>query len=408
MRRGMNSGEMQKNNRMLVFRTLLENGSMTRTELASCIGLQKATITNIINEFLELGIVGIDGATAAGRRGENISLKIDGIYTMSIGISRKDYQIGIFALKGKQVKHIRYLFEKNEDIREVMVKLKRDITALFEQYGKKKIIGICLAVPGLFIRRNNDECGKFQVSEFEQLGQINIRKEIEEAAGIPVVMKHDAKLSAYAEWKNAAEAKEDENASLIAICSKGYGIGAGIIVNQKIVEGQVGIAGEIGHVGINYNGKNNGHGNTGTFEYCAGTESAVRYMLERLYEYPDSMLNEDSTYAEIVEAYKAMDPLAIWAIGKMAWMLGYGISGIVYTINPECVILGRDYPETEDFLKKVREAVMNFVPEEVGEYLSIRYTELSEDSFLLGGYYYVLEKMIRENQILDKIREALS
>ena len=59
MRRGMNSGEMQKNNRMLVFRTLLENGSMTRTELASCIGLQKATITNIINEFLELGIVGI-------------------------------------------------------------------------------------------------------------------------------------------------------------------------------------------------------------------------------------------------------------------------------------------------------------------------------------------------------------
>ena len=34
MRRGMNSGEMQKNNRMLVFRTLLENGSMTRTELA--------------------------------------------------------------------------------------------------------------------------------------------------------------------------------------------------------------------------------------------------------------------------------------------------------------------------------------------------------------------------------------
>ena len=291
---------------------------------------------------------------------------------------------------------------------EVMVKLKRDITALFEQYGKKKIIGICLAVPGLFIRRNNDECGKFQVSEFEQLGQINIRKEIEEAAGIPVVMKHDAKLSAYAEWKNAAEAKEDENASLIAICSKGYGIGAGIIVNQKIVEGQVGIAGEIGHVGINYNGKNNGHGNTGTFEYCAGTESAVRYMLERLYEYPDSMLNEDSTYAEIVEAYKAMDPLAIWAIGKMAWMLGYGISGIVYTINPDCVILGRDYPETEDFLKKVREAVMNFVPEEVGEYLSIRYTELSEDSFLLGGYYYVLEKMIRENQILDKIREALS
>ena len=51
MNRGMNSSEMQKNNRTFVFKTLLENESMTRTKLASEIGLQKATITNIINGY---------------------------------------------------------------------------------------------------------------------------------------------------------------------------------------------------------------------------------------------------------------------------------------------------------------------------------------------------------------------
>ena len=57
MRRGMNSMEMQKNNRILVFKTLQEKGMMTRAELAVELNLQKATITNIINEFFEMGIV---------------------------------------------------------------------------------------------------------------------------------------------------------------------------------------------------------------------------------------------------------------------------------------------------------------------------------------------------------------
>ena len=59
MKRGMNSSEMQKNNRALVFRTLLENGSITRSDLAATLNLQKATITNIINDFYELNIVGV-------------------------------------------------------------------------------------------------------------------------------------------------------------------------------------------------------------------------------------------------------------------------------------------------------------------------------------------------------------
>ena len=61
MRRGMNSMEMQKNNRILVFKTLQEKGMMTRAELAVEFTLQKATITNIINEFFEMGIVDENG-----------------------------------------------------------------------------------------------------------------------------------------------------------------------------------------------------------------------------------------------------------------------------------------------------------------------------------------------------------
>lgn len=361
MATGMNSNEMQKNNRTLVFKTLSESGSMTRTELAAEIGLQKATITNIVNEFLEMGIIAIDGDGAAGRRGENIYLKLDEIYTMSVGITRKDYQIGIFSLNGKQVSHVRYQFEKKEDFHQIVDKLKASALELEEQFGKDNIIGICLAVPGPYIRREADVNGMFRVSRFEELSRVDLRRELEETLGQPVMIKHDAKLSAYAEWKNAQEARENRHASLMIIRSRGFGIGAGIVINGKIVEGQFGIAGEIGHMGINYNGRRIQNEISGTFEYCAGTESAVRYMLERLYEFPDSILNENSTYMEIVDAYRKKDALAVYAIEKMAWMLGYGIANIVYIINPDCIILGQDYPDMDCFIDKVRQVVEELV-----------------------------------------------
>jgi len=406
MIKGMNSSEMQKNNRTLVFKTLLEQGSMTRSELAAGIGLQKATITNIINEFLEMGIIAIDGDGAAGRRGENICLKLDGIYTMSLGITRKDYQIGVFSLDGRQIKHIRHQTGKFEDIHRVLERLKEDARGLQEEFGARNIVGVCLAVPGLYVKRKSDGNDIFEVTEFEQLSQVDIHGELERTLGLPVLIKHDAKLAAYAEWRDSKEARENKNVSLIIIRSRGFGIGAGMVINGRIVEGQLGIAGEVGHMGINYNGKRSQNESMGTFEYYAGTESAVRYMLERLYEFPDSALNEASTYMDIVEAYKKKDPLAVYAIEKMAWMLGYGIANIVYMINPDCIILGPDYPEMECFLEKVRQVVKQFVHPLVEDSITIRYSSLSEDSFLLGGYYYVLETLYKENMILEKIRQA--
>lgn len=406
MDRGMNGSEMQKNNRTLVFKTLLECGKMTRTELAAEIGLQKATITNIVNEFMEMGIIGTDGDAASGRRGENICLKLDGIYIMSIGITRRDYQIAIYSLDGKRVDHLRYQFKKHTDIHIVMEKLKESALGQQNKFGKKNIAGISLAVPGPYIiRRKTDEREIFQVSEFEELSQINIRSELEEALGLPVLMKHDAKLGAYAEWRNAAEVREDRNASLIIIRSRGFGIGAGLVINGKIVEGQVGIAGEIGHMGIQYNGRRTQEEITGTFEYCAGMDSVTRYMQERLYEFPGSVLHEESTYKDVTDAYKNNDPLAVYAVNKMAWMLGYGIANIIYIINPDCIILGPDYPEEEAFIEEVKRVVREFVHPLVGDSISIRYSQLSEDSFLFGGYYYVLESLLKDNTILEKLQQ---
>ena len=403
MRRGMNSMEMQKNNRILVFKTLQEKGMMTRAELAVELNLQKATITNIINEFFEMGIVEVNGETAAGRRGEKLNLKLDDIYTMSIGITRKDYQLAIFDLSGNMIKHSCCNFQKENGFREIVENLKADAVKMANEYGNNRILGICLAVPGLFINRPEKNEEIFMVSEFEELSQINVKAELEKALGRKVMIKHDAKLSAYAEWRCAEEIKGQERGSLVVVRSRGFGIGTGCVVNGNIMNGHLGLAGEGGYMGINYN---QARGNEGTFEYCAGSESAARYVKERLFEFPDTILNEKSTYLEVFDAYRKGDALATWAVHKVAWMLGYGIANIIYLINPDCIIIGPDYPDTKDFVNKIREAIRNFVPAFVEENASIRYSKISQDSFLLGGFYYTFDNLCRRDNIFDLIRSA--
>lgn len=403
MRRGMNSMEMQKNNRILVFKTLQEKGMMTRAELAVELNLQKATITNIINEFFEMGIVEVNGETAAGRRGEKLNLKLDDIYTMSIGITRKDYQLAIFDLSGNMIKHSCCNFQKENGFREIVENLKADAVKMANEYGNNRILGICLAVPGLFINRPEKNEEIFMVSEFEELSQINVKAELEKALGRKVMIKHDAKLSAYAEWRCAEEIKGQERGSLVVVRSRGFGIGTGCVVNGNIMNGHLGLAGEGGYMGINYN---QARGNKGTFEYCAGSESAARYVKERLFEFPDTILNEKSTYLDVFDAYRKGDALATWAVHKVAWMLGYGIANIIYLINPDCIIIEPDYPDTKDFVNKIREAIRNFVPAFVEENASIRYSKISQESFLLGGFYYTFDNLCRRDNIFDLIRSA--
>lgn len=403
MRRGMNSMEMQKNNRILVFKTLQEKGMMTRAELAVELNLQKATITNIINEFFEMGIVEVNGETAAGRRGEKLNLKLDDIYTMSIGITRKDYQLAIFDLSGNMIKHSCCNFQKENGFREIVENLKADAVKMANEYGNNRILGICLAVPGLFINRPEKNEEIFMVSEFEELSQINVKAELEKALGRKVMIKHDAKLSAYAEWRCAEEIKGQKRGSLVVVRSRGFGIGTGCVVNGNIMNGHLGLAGEGGYMGINYN---QARGNKGTFEYCAGSESAARYVKERLFEFPDTILNEKSTYLDVFDAYRKGDALATWAVHKVAWMLGYGIANIIYLINPDCIIIGPDYPDTKDFVNKIREAIRNFVPAFVEENASIRYSKISQESFLLGGFYYTFDNLCRRDNIFDLIRSA--
>lgn len=403
MKLGLNNEAMQKANRNLILSILLEGGNISRIELAKRTNLQRATITNIINEFLEAGIVCEEEfQRESGRRMSALRLRVEQAIILSARLTREFFDIRAFLLDGTTIQERHIDITKDDDIEKTMRTVFATIDHLVQFHDNRRIIGMCVGLPGPYIRNEHNVA---IVTGFEQLGRIDVQKMLEQRYDFPVFTEHDAKLSAFAEWKSLDAETQTKEDCLIAIQSIGIGIGSGMIVRGRIFHGAVGIAGEIGHMGINFNGSQNAGGNRGTFEKYASTGATRQYVLERMYEFPNTKLTESCSYDDIRQAYLEEDPLALAALDKLAWMLGYGLVNLIFVLNPNRIILSESYPDCPRFLGKVREGMSGMLYPQLTDSLQILYSGIKMDSTILGGYYLVTESLLKNNLLLERIKE---
>jgi predicted NBD/HSP70 family sugar kinase len=401
---GMNIEAIQRSNRCLIMHLMLEQHTMSRVELAKKTGLKKATITNIINEFYELGIIEDCGQIKGehGRKTDALKLNVARAKVISLRITRKYFEIELFDLNGTQFNNYRENISTFDGIHKILNLLKQHLNNIINEAGAQNLLGICVGEPGPLIQ---NEKNMAIVSGFEQLRTVDIKKELRKEFDLPVFVEHDAKLATFAEWKYWSQSNKRNEGILLGILSTGQGVGAGIVINGKIVKGKLGIAGEIGYMGINFNGPRMTSGNRGGFEYYSSAESTKRYMLDRLHEFPSSGLAESSTLNEIYTEYENGNPLAKWAVEQTAWYLGYGIAGIVSILNPEMIILGADYPRIPKFLESVRETVKQLVYPEIYEALNIDFSQIEGNATLKGGFNFVVDRLYNSQLIYEQIKQ---
>ncbi len=406
--RGMNNESMQRSNRNLALKILLEGKPVSRVELARKTSLNKATITNIVNELLDSGIVkydcmqgGAENTEGKGRKAQKLCLDAPEAVVLSVRLTRIYYHIQAYSLDGSLLREIKGDVAVVDEIEHLIDNLYRDIDQLVEMYGADKILGLCLALPGPYVRGVHSIA---MVTGFEKLSHIDIQELLEQHYAFPVFSEHDAKLAAFAEWKQIDHMQAKSKHCLLGIQSIGLGIGSGIIIDGKIMQGAQGIAGEIGHMGINITGPKFDNGIRGTFEYYAGMDSVRNYVLERMHEFPKTELSEDTDYATIKKAYLEGEPLALYAFKKLAWYLGYGLANQIFIINPDIIIIGTDYPDDARFIQDVKQAIKEMVQPQICENLEIRASILKPDPTMLGCYYRVVERLLSADEMLDRLK----
>lgn len=169
---------------------------------------------------------------------------------------------------------------------------------------------------------------------------INVTKEMEERTGFSVKVGNDANVAALGEmWQGGG--KGYSNVVLITL---GTGVGGGVIVDGKIVSGNKGAGGEIGHIIVNENETDCcGCGQKGCLEQYASATGIVRMAEKKLQESSaESTLRESKplTAKHIFDAAKAGDTLADEIVENMTKILGNALANVARVVNPEAFVIG--------------------------------------------------------------------
>lgn len=246
--------------------------------------------------------------------------------------------------------------EKNEILEEVKVltEAKKGLKAVLEKLyhmaevlkrKDTKAIGIAVAGPMDY------EAGiVYEGPNLPGWKNVPLKKHFEKKLGIPTFIENDAKCFALAEYHLGA----GKGSEYMVGITLGTGIGSGIVLHGDLYRGRDNIAGELGHMTIDYNGHKCHCGNHGCLErYASGTaiaERTLRHLKKK--DYKTDLTKADLTARKIYAAALDGDPLASHIMEDTGKYFGIGIANIVNVLNPDKIVLGGSASRSFPVFKK--------------------------------------------------------
>src|ERR1017187_7995676 len=209
--------------------------------------------------------------------------------------------------------------------------------------GKQNLCGIGICAPGPL----NPKTGVvINPPNLPGWRNIELAKMLEKKFGLPAKVENDANAAGLAEALfGAAVGFRD-----VFYVTVSTGIGTGIIINRKIYHGKNGIAGEGGHVSIDYHSPYRcGCGTYGCIEALAagpGMARRARVMLEQEHSLPSVLRELTHGHAEeispqmIQEAASQGDRVAKTIIEETGFYLGIWLAGMITLLDPEAIVIG--------------------------------------------------------------------
>ncbi len=201
--------------------------------------------------------------------------------------------------------------------------------------SKEDVEGIGIGVPGPVVEDSVVVC-----CVNLGWGRVDVAKELSEKTGLKVRVGNDANVAALGEmWQGGG--KGYKNVIMITL---GTGVGGGIIIDGKIINGSNGAGGEIGHVFVNEAEEEKcGCGKCGCLEQYASATGIVRLAKRALAaDGRDSALRsvENLSAKAVADAAKAGDALALEVLEKMGKILGTALANAACIVDPEVFVIG--------------------------------------------------------------------
>lgn len=306
---------------------------------------------------------------------------------VGVDIGGTTVKFALISVDGSIIKKWHIETDTSQHGERVPYQIVKSMTENTDMYGEE-IIGIGVGVPGQI---SSD--GK-SVIRAVNLGwhDVPLKTVIENEFNKPVVLTNDANAAALGEmWQGAAKGKSN-----LVFVILGTGVGGGIIVDGKVLNGVHSSGGEIGHMPVNTNEQRVcGCGNINcleTFSSATGIVTTTQKLLTK------SGVNRGCFDTKDIFSWLSQgDLIAVKAVKLTVKYLGQAISSIMNTIDAEGVVIGGGLSEAgAPLIDPLRESIDEHIFPQIKSHYFVRQATLGNDAGILGDVYPLL-KMIGIN-----------
>ena len=263
--------------------------------------------------------------------------------------------------------------------------------------GPEAVLGVGVAVPGHVHAREGVVL--WGPNFKDQWQDVPIARLVGDALGLPVQIGNDANLAALGEFRFGA----GRQVRHLAMITLGTGIGGGIIIDGKVLEGADGGAGEIGHIIVNPGGRggNSAFGSVeGESQISAIVERAARKIQEGFPTSLGERVDFDRfalTPAIIAEEAKKGDSIALEVFEETGYYLGLCVTNLINLLNPEMIVIGGGVAQAGDIiLDPIRRTVTATAIRSLSRTCRIVPAELGDNAGIFGGAAIVLQELAGE------------
>ncbi|MDR9828121.1 ROK family protein [Vibrio sp. FNV 38] len=331
-----------------VYKLIDQKGPISRIDLSKQSELAPASITKITRELIAAHLIHettVQEAISRGRPAVGLQVYNEGWQFLSIRLGRGYLTIALHELGGEVLIDTKIeIHEIDQD--DLLERLLHEIDEFFQSYTEQldRVTSIAITLPGLV---NSEEGIVLQMPHYN-VKDLALGPEIYKATGLPVFIANDTRAWALAE-KLYGHSQENDNSVLISIH---HGVGAGIILDGRVLQGRHGNIGELGHIQVDPQGKPCHCGNLGCLETVASSQAIRELTAERIAAGERSVLESEFEISveSICAAAEQGDKLAVDVVEQLGQHLGSAISIVINLFNPEKILIGGAINEAKDIL----------------------------------------------------------
>jgi glucokinase-like ROK family protein len=401
--RGRSISDVKVHNARAVLLALLRCGAASRVDLARMTGLSSTTITNLITELIDHGLVleaGKEHATGArggleragaGRPATMLRIVPDARCAAGLHIGVDTLHAGVTDLFGQLLAH-RVVPHQGEVTPQATLDLGAALireTIAEAEVQTSDVIGIGVGASGL----TDPTTGINTLSPNLGWRNVPVRDIMAGLLNKPVLVDNNVRAMALAESMFGA----GRGVNTLAFVYSRVGVGAGFVLGGQLYRGATAGGGEIGHTTvIPAGGAACRCGNSGCLETLVSEVEIVRQALAVVTRDPDSILAEQLAAGETIdavfEAARAGDRHAAGLLEDRAFYLGTALANLVNTLNPDMIILGGLFAAGADLmLPRIEETMRRRAFAGLGDQVQVRVTEFGRRVGVVGAAALALD-----------------